>query len=112
MDHNLDSGITGAWLICGKDCLSALEGPPLAVRETTERIWDDRRHSEFRLEHMSACERRLFEDWPLEQLKPPDFEARPDLLAHEGLTWLGQFTGGLDRFLIHGLAIPDHDAVH
>lgn len=110
--RNRETGITGAWLIRGKDCLSALEGPPLAVRETTERIWDDRRHGDFKLEHMSACERRLFADWPLEQLTPADFEAKPDLFVHQGLSWLGDCVGGLESFLQHGLSDANDHAIH
>jgi hypothetical protein len=100
--HNERHAITGVWLMHGRDCLSALEGPPEAVRQLAERIWDDRRHAQFRLRDMKAVEYRLFEGRPLQFLDattadPEDWSADP------GLRWLCSFAGGVETFCERGL---------
>ncbi len=100
--RNKRDGITGAWLMRGRDCLSALEGPPKAVRETTERIWDDRRHSEFRLHEMKPTDDRHFEGWDLEFLDVDD-QSLARIEAHPGLSWLCRFAGGAEAFVSQGL---------
>jgi hypothetical protein len=92
----------------GRDCLSALEGPPEAVRVIAERIWDDRRHQEFRLYDMRATNHRLFPDWHLGFIDI-DAEELETLEAHEGLNWLCTFAGGPASFAANGLpADRDH----
>ena len=108
--RNARHAITGAWLMHERECLSALEGPPEAVRLVTERIWDDRRHNKFRLRDMKAADHRLFEGWPLQFLDAAwaDAEQWND---HPGLRWLCSFAGGVDAFLEAGLpADPTSEA--
>lgn len=100
--RNREDRVTGAWLMRGRDCLSALEGPPKAVRDTTERIWDDHRHSEFRLHAMKATDHRHFEGWDLEFVDVDD-ASLARIEAHPGLRWLCGFAGGAEAFVEHGL---------
>jgi len=102
--HNGRLAITGAWLMHRRDCLAALEGPPEAVRQLTERIWDDRRHAQFRLRDMKAVEYRQFEGWPLRYLDAASADPE-ELSADPGLRWLCGFAGGVETFCAHGL--PD-----
>lgn len=108
--YNAHHAITGAWLMHGRDCLSALEGPPEAVRQLTERIWDDRRHSQFRLRDMKAADHRLFEGWPLQFFDA--YSGDPEVWNdHPGLRWLCGFAGGVDSFIDAGLpADPASDS--
>lgn len=100
--RNARDGVTCAWLMRERDCLSALEGPPLAVRNTVERIWDDRRNTDFRIAFMTTSEHRLFEGWPIKFIEV-DEDARDMLTGHEGLNWLCGFAGGADAFIASGL---------
>lgn len=100
--RNRRDGVTGAWLMKGYDCLASLEGPPEAVRAATERIWDDRRHDDFRLRDMRATTLLLFKGWDLYFV---DMEAASvsEIEAHDGLRWLCGFAGGVAAFKAHGL---------
>ena len=106
-ERNARDQITGAWLMRGRDCLAALEGPPQAVRATVERVWDDRRVTQFRLHDMGAADDRLFEIWPLHFLEVTSADPA-QINGHEGLAWLCEFAGGVERFIDQGLpAGPD-----
>jgi hypothetical protein len=97
-ERNEALGISGAWMISDGDCLASIEGPPLAVRDVAESIWDDPRHIGFRLVAMEHTDERLFEGWPLQLVNSETVKADPELVRHEGVTWLAQFAGGADRF--------------
>ena len=106
---NARDGVTGAWLMRGRDCLSALEGPPDQVRETAERIWDDKRHSEFRIRDMRPATRRKF---PSSALRFMDVdEAMLDTLeSDDALRWLCDFADGPAAFIANGVPTePDHE---
>ncbi len=96
--RNADLQITGAWMLHDGDCLAAIEGPPLAVREIMDTIWDDPRHTDVNLMHMEQCDDRLFSGWALRFLPKKAVEADPQLQSHAGLTWLSGFAGGLNAF--------------
>jgi len=101
-ENNGRDGVTGAWLMKDRDCLSALEGPPEAVRRLGERIWDDHRHDNFQLLDMRAANHRLFEGSAL-AFMDMDHSSVADLEAQEGLAWLCGFAGGPAAFAAHGL---------
>ena len=98
VERNNSLGITGAWMICDGECLSAIEGPPLAVKALAESIWDDPRHTAFRLVAMEHTEERLFEGWSLTLLDPGTLKDNPHLQDHDGVKWLSDFEGGIDGF--------------
>lgn len=101
--NNRQRGVTGAWMMKDRDCLSALEGPPKVVQEVTELIWDDRRHFDFTLCEMKRIEHRKFDGWDLEFLDATP-ACLPRIEAHAGLRWLCEFAGGASQFVSHGLA--------
>ena len=101
--RNEAAGVTGALIQANRDCLSAIEGPPKAVRDIIESIWDDRRHTSFNLRDMASTDTRWFDGWPLRRLNASEFETEPDLLAHPGIEQLGAYGGGIKRFLSDGL---------
>ncbi len=96
--RNSALGITGAWMICDGECLAAIEGPPLAVKEVAELIWDDHRHTGFRLVSMEHTEERMFDGWPLKYLCAGTLKDEPELLEHPGIGWLGKLGGGVEKF--------------
>lgn len=98
VERNGALGITGAWMICDGECLSSIEGPPLAVKAVAESIWDDPRHTAFRLVGMEHTDERLFEGWPLNLLDPGALKDNPKLQDHAGVLWLSAFEGGIDGF--------------
>lgn len=107
--RNAQAGVTGVWLMRGRDCLSALEGPPDQVRDTAERIWDDKRHSDFRIRDMRPTMRRKF---PSSALRFMDVdEAVLDTLESDAaLRWLCDFAAGPAAFIAEGVpAEPDQE---
>lgn len=102
-ERNARDQITGAWLMRGRECLAALEGPPQAVRATVERIWDDRRHTRFHLHAMGAADDRLFPSCPLQFINLTSADPAT-LTEHDGLAWLCSFAGGVERLMDEGLA--------
>lgn len=105
--RNQEGGVTGVWLMAGRDCLSMLEGPPETVRATVERIWADKRHSDFQLRDMRAVTQRKFQGWPLRFIAVDEagLEALED---DEALRWLCNFAGGPAAFAANGLP-PESD---
>lgn len=101
-ERNARDDVTGAWLMHGRACLSALEGPPEAVRQIGESVWDDRRHENFRLCDMRPVSQRLFRGWPLHYLDVSDGNSDA-LNDHDGLRWLCTFAGGVEAFAAKGL---------
>lgn len=96
--RNADLKITGAWMLYGDECLAAIEGPPLAVREIMDTIWDDPRHTDVNLVAMEQCDDRLFDGWALRFLPKSEIESEPSLQNHAGVAWLASFAGGVDAF--------------
>jgi hypothetical protein len=98
VERNEALGISGAWMISDGDCLASIEGPPLAVRDVAESIWDDPRHMGFRLVAMEHTDERLFDGWPLQLVNRDTVKTDPEIARHEGVAWLSKFAGGADRF--------------
>jgi len=98
VERNEALGISGAWMMSDGDCLASIEGPPLAVRDVAESIWDDPRHMGFRLVAMEHTEERLFDGWPLQLVNRETVKSDPELVRHQGVAWLAKFAGGADRF--------------
>jgi acylphosphatase len=96
--RNADLGITGVWMLSDGDCLAAIEGPPLAVREIMDTIWDDPRHTNVKLVAMEQSEDRLFDGWALRFLPEQEIAADPGLQNHVGVSWLAEHAGGVDAF--------------
>ncbi len=105
-ERNSSLGVTGAWMVCDGDCIASIEGPPLAVKQIAESIWDDPRHTGFRLVSMEHTEDRLFEGWELKFLDAGTVKDDPKLLEHPGVSWLGNLAGGTEKFF--GDAIVYH----
>lgn len=110
--RNAELQITGAWMLSDGDCLAAIEGPPLAVREMMDTIWDDPRHTDVKLLAMEQCDERLFDGWALRFLPKQDIEAEPALHHHAGLAWLAAFAGGVDAFYTPRRSDALADAAH
>jgi hypothetical protein len=105
---NRRHNISGVWLMRDRDCLSALEGPPQAVRAVVERIWDDKRHFDFQLLQMDTPDHREFEGWDLEYFQINE-GACETLSSHAGLKWLCEFAGGASAFAKRGLSASAGD---
>ena len=110
--RNTELKITGAWMLYDTDCLAAIEGPPLAVREIMDTIWDDPRHTDVHLVAMEQCDERLFDGWALRFLPKSEVDADPALRDHAGLNWLSNFAGGLDTFYTPRLPSESAGAPH
>ncbi len=104
--RNSQLGITGAWMECDGKCLSSIEGPPLAVKAVAESLWDDPRHTDFRLIAMGQTEQRLFDGWSLKFLDAAAVKDDPALREHEGVVWLAEKVGSLEGF--YGDALVYH----
>lgn len=78
----------------------------MAVKSVMESIWDDPRHTEFQLIAMQHCDQPLFEGWPFRYLEAATIKDEPGLQKHEGVHWLGNLDGGLERF--YGDALRYH----
>ncbi|XBQ14937.1 MAG: BLUF domain-containing protein [Oceanicaulis sp.] len=97
-EDNAAFGLCGAWLMNKRRCLGVLEGEPRKVREVVERIWTDRRHSDFVVLTMEISEEGRFSDWPFRFIRPGDLASDEALAAHSGVYWLGKLAGGLPKF--------------
>ena len=100
--NNAREGVTGAWVMKDRDCLSALEGPPEAVRALAERIWDDNRHSDFQIRDMRPATQRKFQDSPLDFIDVGEASVET-LHDDDSLRWLCGFAGGPAAFCARGL---------
>ena len=105
--RNAGLSITGAWMLHERDCLASIEGPPLAVREVMDTIWDDPRHTNVSIVAMEQCDDRMFGGWALRFLPKNVIDSEPSLQDHAGVAWLSGFGGGLDAF--YG---DRHDGAH
>lgn len=110
--RNADLDITGVWMLSDGDCLSAIEGPPLAVREIMDTIWDDPRHTDVKLVVMEQTDERLFDGWALRFLPNEEIEADPGLHDHAGVSWLAAHAGGVDAFYAPSRARKPAEPAH
>ena len=97
-ERNAAKDLTSIWLLSGRLCIHGIEGPPAAVRDTLESIWDDPRIEGFTIIDMAGGRPRVTA-WPIKVVRTADYAADADFAAHPAMQWIeGLSEGGLSAF--------------
>jgi len=88
-ERNRRVEVTGLLVYTPSHFLQVLEGPPVSVSETLERIQRDERHSDLRVLDNVAIEYREFARWSMRASMLPKGYSAPDLAVIGGEGALG-----------------------